>query len=111
MLFIPCIPDGRANWTQRTAIEGRDYQLTFDWSQRDGHWSLMLADQDGEPIRAGMSLVTAYPLTRGMRDDRWVGGHLVVLDSQNLGVDPGFADLGSRFLLLHITSDDVVAGT
>lgn len=100
MFFIPCAPAGQSEWTQVTALDGRSYQLTFRWNQRDGHWLLDLADAAGTPIRSGMLLASAAVLLAGCRDARRPPGELVVVDSSGaLDVDPGFTDLGSRFLL------------
>ena len=106
---IPCTSSGASRWTQRTSIGGRDYQLTFDWSQRDGHWRLDLADQDGVMIRAGIVLVTNRSLLRGMNDTRLPAGSLVVVDTLAQWADAGFADLGTRFLLLYYDPSEVLA--
>lgn len=100
---IPCSPDGAARWVQRTSLAGRDYQLTFDWDTRTGHWSLTLADQDGVPIAEGIVLVTAWRLLHTVIDPRRPPGELVVVDAQGRNdLDPGFADLGAaRFQLVY----------
>lgn len=101
-VVIPCKPDGAARWSQRTALAGRDYQLSFDWIERAGRWLLALADQDGTPIRDGVALVAGRPLLRGLVDARRPPGELLVLDGKGLyDLDPGFLDLGSRFLLMY----------
>ena len=106
---IPCTPNGASLWTQRTSIGGRDYQLTFDWSQRDGHWRLDVADQDGNAIRTGIVLVTNRSLLRGMNDTRLPAGSLVVVDTLAQWADAGFSDLGSRFLLLYYDRSEALA--
>jgi hypothetical protein len=108
-VFVPCTPNGQARWTQRTAIAGRDYQLTFDWNQRTGHWSLSLADQDGSPIASGLQLVTNWPLLRTVLDTRCPPGLLVVIDTLDRGEDPGFSDLGSRFVLAYFDPSELAA--
>jgi hypothetical protein len=105
--YVPCKPSGQSHWTQRTALGGRDYVLTFDWSQRDGHWSLSVADQDEEPIASGLSLVTDWPLLRGVIDARRPPGELLVVDTLDERQDPGFADLGDRFLLVYAEPEDL----
>lgn len=110
MFFVPCSPAGQAHWTQVTALDGRSYQLTFRWSQRDGHWYLDLADATGVPIRSGMLLgAGALPL-KDCLDTRRPPGELVVVDTAGaLDVDPGFADLGERFLVAYADAAELVS--
>jgi hypothetical protein len=106
-LEIPCTPNGQARWTQRTQLSGRDYQLTFDWNQRLGQWSLSIADQDGVPIRTGVRLVSGWPLLRGVIDSRSPPGVLAIDDMQNTGLDPGFSDLGTGFKLVYFDPSEL----
>lgn len=102
MRQIPCLPDGASNWTQRTQLTGVEYLLTFDWNQRLGRWLLSIADANGAqlysrlPLVVGMALIAQEPGVRRIPFD------LVVIDATGANdVDPGFVDLGSRFLLLY----------
>lgn len=108
--FIPCVPAGQSEWTQVTALDGRSYQITFRWSQRDGHWYLDLADATGSPIRSGMLLGAGARLLTGCLDTRRPPGELVVVDTAGtLDVDPGFADLGERFLVAYADAAELVS--
>lgn len=108
ILSIPCTPDGTALWTQRTALDGTDFLLTFDWNQRAGLWMLSVADSDGAPIRSGVMLVTDAVVLRGVTDPRRPAGELIVVDGAALGdLDPGFADLGVRFQLLYLDAAEL----
>lgn len=107
MIVIPCTPDGQSRWTQRTTLAGRTYALTFDWSQRDGKWSLDLADQDGSLIRAGIPLVTNVPLLRFVRDARRPPGELFVFDTEERAEDPAFDDIGTRFTLAYVEPGEI----
>jgi len=103
MIFtVPCAPNGSSCWTQRTALDGTDFLLRFDWSGRTGLWMLTIADQDGAPIVSGRALTTGTILLRGVRDTRRPAGELVVYDATGKkDLDPGFGDLGSRFALVY----------
>lgn len=108
MDFVPCTPGGASRWSQRTALDGVDFTLTFRWSQRDGHWLLDLADAEGAPIRHGLALVPSLDLLAGVIDARRPAGKLAVLDTTGvLDLDPGFADLGERFLLAYLTAAEL----
>ncbi len=108
-VFIPCDPANAARWTQRTSLAGRDYQFDFDWNTRTGHWTLTLSDQDGSPIATGVVLVTGWRLLRTVIDPRRPPGDLVVIDTQGRNdLDPGFSDLGSRFMLAYLDPGELV---
>lgn len=112
ILTIPCIPDGQAHWTQSTALDGREYLLTFRWSQRSGRWSLDLADQDGDTIVAGRVLAPSLRLLRGVRDTRRPAGDIVLVDQRGgrEGLDdPTFTSLGERHQLVYLDGDDLAA--
>lgn len=112
ILSIPCTPDGAAHWTQTTALDGREYLLTFRWSQRAGRWTLDLADQDGDMIVAGRVLAPSLRLLRGVRDTRRPAGDIVLVDQRGAreGLDdPTFTSLGDRHALLYLDGDDLDA--
>jgi len=106
---IPCVPDGQALWTQRTALDGRDYLLSFQWQQRDGHWLVTVADQDGSEIMSGRAITTGYPVLRGCTDPRRPPGMLVALDTQGQGADADFVTLGTRVVLAYFDAAEMAA--
>lgn len=101
LLQIPSIPEGQARWQQRTTLQGRDFLLTFEWSQRDGHWYLSMADVDGTPIFTGRKLVDRWPLLRYVLDAKRPPGEVFVADTLEQGKDPDFTDLGTRCVLIY----------
>ncbi len=108
MLSIPCTPNGTAHWTQRTALDGVDFNLSFDWNQRDGHWRLSIRDASGVAIRSGIVLVVNELLLRGVVDARRPAGELAVIDATDANdTDPGFSDLGARFKLIYATAAEL----
>lgn len=111
--FIPCTPNGQSAWSQVTALDRTSYQMTFRWSQRDGHWLLDLADADGVPILSGILLGTSIPLLRGCIDVRRPPGALIVVDTTGASdLDPGFDDFGApgaRFVLMYVTAAELAA--
>ena len=106
---IPCTPNGASAWTQRTALDGRDYVLSFDWNGRMGRWMFSLADASGAAIRSGMILHVNTRLLRGVVDTRRPPGELAVLDARGRNdAEPGFADLGARFQIVYLTAAELV---
>lgn len=102
ILVVPTVPQGAASWIQRTSLDGVDFLLAFAWSQRDGHWRLDVLDADQGAIVSGRKLVTGEPLLRGVTDSRRPVGELVVVDTTGVNdLDPGFLDLGARFVLAY----------
>lgn len=111
MIEIPCKPSGDAHWTQRTALDGRDFLLTFDWNQRDGGWRLSIADVDGAQILTGRRLSVGVSLLVGVVDPRAPTGVLFVADTQHpadgLALDPDFTGLGDRWALAYVPRAEV----
>lgn len=111
--FVPCTAAGVAAWSQRTALDGVEFELTFRWSQRAGHWTLDVADAEGVPIRHGLALLVGVPLLRGVIDSRRPAGELIVVDTTGASdADPGFSDLGApgaRFVLAYVTAEELAA--
>lgn len=110
VLVVPTAPDGQSMWSQRTSLGGRDYVLTFRWSQRAGRWSVDVADQDGDMIAAGRVLVPSRRVLRGVRDTRLPAGDLVLIDQRSTreGLDdPTFTSLGERHVLAYVDGDDL----
>lgn len=105
---IPCTPGGQPEWTQRTQLNGTEYLFNFRWNQRDGHWFLRIADGDGVALYDGLPLVTGLELLAQESGVRAIEGGLFVVDDAVAGgigdLDPGFADLGTRFKLLHVSA-------
>ena len=110
MVIVPCTPGGSSSWTQRTTLAGVDYVVGFQWSQRAGKWYLSLADADGNAIASSRLITTGWRLLRGVTDSRRPPGDLVCVDTLGQGWDPGFSDLGGRFVLLYLDPSDFTGG-
>lgn len=106
ILLAPTTPSVPA-YTQRTALDGRDYLLEFGWNARDSAWYLHLSDERGASIRAGIRIVCDFPLLRRIRDPRVPPGSLMAIDSAGAGVRPGYDELGTRVRLYYLDAAEL----
>ena len=102
MIEIDTTFNGESHVEQRVTLDGRDYVLRFDWNQRDGHWFLGIYDPNGSAIITGLKLVANWKLLGARTETLRPPGELLVLDLQTPVVDPGFADLGARHVLVYV---------
>jgi hypothetical protein len=49
-MIIPTLSDGTAFYSQRTNLDGVDFQLDFRWATREGRWYLRLLDTLGNVL-------------------------------------------------------------
>lgn len=96
-----------AHFTQRVALDGRDYLFDGDWNQREGRWYLSMSDETGDPIVMGKAVVTGYDLLRLVRDARRPLGRLYAIDHEGTGHEPGLDDPGLRVELVYADADEV----
>lgn len=67
-LAIPTTP-GEPHYTQRTRLDGKDYNLEFLWNVREARWYLSLSDDAGTLILAGLKLMTNVGLLAAYHAD------------------------------------------
>lgn len=83
-------------------LDGSLYRLGVRWNERGGYWSLDVSIPDDDtPIVTGMRIVPDWNLLRQFVDTRLPPGRLVCIDSSGRGEAPGYADLGSRVVLVY----------
>lgn len=63
-IIVPTRNDGTAYWTQRTNLDGTDYDLSFEWSTREQRWFLTLFDTSGNLLAGPGKLLANWPLFR-----------------------------------------------
>ena len=97
-----------SQYSQTTTLEGRDYDLSFTWIEREDRWYLDIAS-GGETLLAGLKLVADWPLLRLQASELLPPGELVALDMTGEGRDPGLRELGERVKLFYIESEDLEA--
>lgn len=111
-MYLAIQVNGATNWySQVTQLEGVEYVFELLWSDREACWFLGVSDQDGNAIALGIKLITSWPLLRRFRDARLPPGRLFLLDMTGAkGEISAPTDLGGRFKLKYITSDDADIG-
>ncbi len=109
-LQIRTLTDGSGRYVQTVTLDGRVYLMTLQWSIRDGHWFMDLADQDSVNIPGciGRKLVADYQVLRSV-DPRRPPGELIVAGS--VGGDPGLFDLGGDQALTYAEAADLGRST
>jgi hypothetical protein len=104
-----------SSYVQRTSLDGREYQLTFQWNQRESKWYLDIRDQDGDDIVVGIKLVANFSLVARVADARIPPGMLIASDltvvpgDGKTSYDPGLRELGTRVVLLYYPVADIEA--
>lgn len=94
--------------TQRTALDGREYVLSFAWNGREGRWYFGVADESGEPIVSGLKIVPNIPLGRRVRDERMPPGWIVALSEDD--TPPALGELGARVRLYYYDAAETLLG-
>lgn len=92
---------GEAHYTQRTTLDGRIYELHFDWNQRLRRWTLGLYTSNGDPLLQGKVLSVGVDLldTHRNADPRFPQGILFLIGNY-AGEEPGYSELGNVFILV-----------
>jgi hypothetical protein len=82
-------------FSQRTRLDGREFELRFSWNERERRYYLTLADSEGVPLVGALKLVANWPLLRYSRHDpRVPPGELMVIDQTGDNAPPELGELG-----------------
>lgn len=84
------------------ALAGVNYRLTTSWCGPAGHWILDIAQTGGEPIVAGIPLVTGVDLLK-QYEYLGLGGKLFVQSAGDATAIPNFEGLGVASKLYFVT--------
>lgn len=93
-----------STYRQVTALDGVDYQLVFDFNQREGKWYFSLLNIEGNHLMTGRKVVSQWMLNALETSEDLPPGALYCLDStaeSTGGADPGLRELGQRVVLLY----------
>lgn len=106
-VVIPVKSDA-AYYDLQIQLEGVTYTLEFRWNVRASAWFMNILDAQGvNMIRAGLRLVTNFPLWP-YGASRTPPGALIVVDTTGSGdADPDLDGLGDRWQLLYLTAAEI----
>lgn len=106
------------NYSIACTLDGKDYELTFRYSERENCFYLDLALTDGTPLCNGRKLVCYWSIWRIFRYDKRIPqGALMVFPASGASSDPpgiladGTGELGDerRCQLFYITAAELAA--
>jgi hypothetical protein len=89
------------------SLDGATYSLSFRWNRRDLSWWMGIADSAGNEILAPRKMVVDWPLLSRLRKSTFPPGDFIVLDTANLGIDPGRDELGKRIQLVYADAEEL----
>ena len=92
----PGVPDQRLS----VQLQELTFDLVLTWNARSEQWSLSMADAEGD-LFSGHALVLDTPILWQYQHPRAPPGELFVVDTSEVGEEPGLADLGARVLLVY----------
>ncbi len=108
---IPTARGSSQSFSQRTALDGVEYVLAFDWNDRAGAWFFSLAATDETAILSGKKITVDTDLLGGVTDPARPPGQLVCFEVSGRPDDPGLDDLGASHELCYVTSTGTYLGT
>lgn len=83
-------------YTQKTALDGVNFTLSFAYNQREDRWYLSIADDEETPIVSGIKILANFPLLFRFKFlPAMPPGEMVALDTTKDGSPPGAGELGS----------------
>lgn len=109
MIEIPIqIPTGGAFDILEIVLDDVVIGFTFKYNARIDSWFVSVQDENGDAIFGDVRMVVGWPIFGFYRDLRMPPGLFFLEDREELGVDPVFDELGSRFAFIYVTEQDLV---
>jgi len=108
MITIIPVQQNVSAWSQRTPLDGVDYQLDFAWNTTAGAWYLSLSDTQGNPIVSGLKLVSNRPLLSRFHFIAGTPpGELSAVDLSGTISYAGLTDLGGAVQLAYFDAAEM----
>lgn len=106
LLIIPITDagvDGAFYFT--SPLDGRNYQLSFQYNDREGFWYFDILDEEGTPIRSGLKVVSNFTIARLCQSIDRPPGDLMFLDTRPVPSDAALAELGEEVVFAYESVD------
>ena len=89
-------------------LDAKSYVFDFSWNDRLAAWFFDVLDaSDLTQILSGRRVVVGFPLWNRFRDPKLPAGVLEAIDTSDAGLDPLFAELGDRVLLVYTPAAEI----
>lgn len=89
-------------------LDAKSYVFDFAWNERLQAWFFNVLDAASlESILTGRRVVVGFPLWTRFRTPGLPPGDLSAIDTSDAGIDPLFAELGDRVLLVYTPAADI----
>jgi hypothetical protein len=106
-LQIPTLFDRTPFYSQRTTLDGTDYNLEFAWSVRESRWYLTLRDSLGGLLVGSQKILADWPMLQYYHHRAGMPtGELMAVCVQPNKAPPGLEELGigQRCVLCYLPS-------
>lgn len=88
-------------------LGGRKYQISAQYNDRNGVWTMDMTD----PV-VNTPIITGIALTLGndslLEPYNFNIGHILIIDTSNMGVDAGPDELGGRVKVYWLSTDEIL---
>lgn len=105
-LQIPTFVDP-SNYRLQVELDGTVFGLSFLYNTRDSHWYVDVLDADGNQLRSGIKLTTAYPLLSDWAEQGRPIGELLMIDPTGRGVEAARDDINVAVFLTYIPNAEL----
>ncbi len=92
-----------------TTIENVEYFFNVRWNGRDQAWYFDVLTLDNEPIASGIKVVLGTFLGRTTIHPLFRNGAFAALDNSSSGKDAGFYDLGTRVIVIWMSTAEILS--
>lgn len=100
---IPSTSTLGAFFTESVELSGVSFRLDFRFNTRDNHWYIDIFDEDDNPLRRGVKILTNWTMLRGWTDGGRPPGEIGLLRADT-DDDIGIDELGETFDLIYLES-------